>query len=266
MQQLSIENRKRVPAWLMSLLLHAVLLGLLFLLMFRVSTGSGTIENKTGGIVLIDRTNETTEYLSEGDVVESAAQQAKQSLAPAMLTETLPPDLPDLEMGLSEITGLSEELSSSLTGAESMTFGDSNGQVFGGKVTTEVFGVKGTGTRFVYVFDRSASMEDMGGKPLRAAKRNLLDSLSTLGDVQQFQIIFYNAQTRTFRGSRGQNLAFATEDEKKNAGRFVESIVGEGGTDHLTALRKALGYGPDVIFLLTDAEGGFTVSDLEYDQ
>jgi hypothetical protein len=42
--------------------------------------------------------------------------------------------------------------------------------------------------------DRSASMGDPGGKPIRVAKDELLRSLDSLGDVQQFQIIFYNQQ------------------------------------------------------------------------
>ncbi len=253
---------KKTPAWLLSLILHVSVCACLFLFAFRVTSGSATIENKKGGIVLVDRSNETTEYLDEGDLTERMAAESQAAAAPALMSEELPPSLPGLEIGTSEITGVGEAFTDSLTGADSMTLGKSSGQNFGGQVTTEVFGVKGTGSRFVYVFDRSASMEDLGGKPLRAAKRSLLESLSSLGEVQQFQIIFYNVQTKIYRGSRGAGLAFATDDEKKTATRFVESIAGEGGTDHLNALRKALAFGPDVVFLLTDAEGGFNFADL----
>lgn len=252
---------RNVPAWLLSLLVHSTALALLLFSFVRMTNGVGEVDNKTGGIVLVDQTNETTEYLDEGDVDDSASDKSQQTPAPALMTEELPPSLPGLEVGQSEIAGVGEDFSDALTGAQEMTFGNGSGS-FGGKVTTDVFGVKGTGSRFVYVFDRSASMEDLGGKPLRAAKRQLIESLDSLGNAQQFQIIFYNVKTKTFNGSLGQGLSFATDDEKKRAGRFVDAISGEGGTDHLNALQLALSYGPDVLFLLTDAEGGFSFSDL----
>ena len=57
-------------------------------------------------------------------------------------------------------------------------------------------------------------------------------------------------------------MVFATDDAKRRAESFVASIHGESGTDHLGALKKALSFGPDVVFLLTDAEGGFTTREL----
>src|SRR6476620_2566458 len=53
-----------------------------------------------------------------------------------------------------------------------------------GDISTQIFGVTGKGTSFVYVFDRSLSMK---GAPLAAAKRELLDSLGHLQRVHQFQ-------------------------------------------------------------------------------
>ena len=44
----------------------------------------------------------------------------------------------------------------------------------------------------------------------------------------------------------------------------MQSIRGEGGTDHVQALRFALNLSPDVIFLLTDAEGGMTPVELSH--
>jgi hypothetical protein len=247
----------------LSFLLHSGLFGLMLLMMFRVSSGASEVENRTGGIVLVDKSSKTTEYLDAGDVAEAAASQPQSSPPPASISEQLPPDLPGFAVGESPLTGVGDDLTQSDAGAESMTFGTSSNKPFGGAVTTEVFGVKGTGSRFVYVFDRSASMEDMGGKPLRAAKRQLLESMDSLGEIQQFSIIFYNFDTEMFRGDRGAaSLAFAKDKTKERARRFVSGIRGEGGTDHVSALKLALSLGPDVIFLLTDAEGGFTSRDL----
>src|SRR3954447_20501329 len=58
---------------------------------------------------------------------------------------------------------------------------------------TQVFGLTARGSIFVYVFDRSLSMQ---GPALAAAKRELLTSLSHLKPVQQFQIIFYNEKPK----------------------------------------------------------------------
>ena len=125
-----------------------------------------------------------------------------------------------------------------------------------GEATLEVFGVKGTGSRFVYVFDRSSSMSGYGGRPLAAAKRELTASLQSLGKVHQFQIIFYNEEPHIFNPRPGQapTLCFADDTTKEKAATFVNGITGDGGTQHLDALLRALGMVPDVIFFLTDAD------------
>lgn len=122
-----------------------------------------------------------------------------------------------------------------------------------GRSRTSVFGVEGEGSKFVYAFDRSASMGEAGGRPLRAAKSELLKSLSFLGQTQQFQIIFYNQRPRIFAlyGQPGR-LAFGNDSAKDHARRFVNSISADGGTNHEEALVAALRIAPDVIFFLTD--------------
>ena len=81
-----------------------------------------------------------------------------------------------------------------------------------------MFGVSGEGHKFVYVFDRSGSMDGHGGAPLAAAKAELISSLKDLGQVHQFQIIFYNEQPRIFSptGVLGR-LVFGTEQNKNLA-------------------------------------------------
>jgi hypothetical protein len=113
---------------------------------------------------------------------------------------------------------------------------------------TQVFGVTARGSRFVYVFDRSLSMQ---GPALAAAKRELLTSLSHLKPVQQFQIIFYNEKPKKMPSPQ---LLFADDDGRRQAESFVGSITAAGGTDHVQAIELALLLQPDVIFLLTDAD------------
>jgi hypothetical protein len=124
-----------------------------------------------------------------------------------------------------------------------------------GYTRTGVFGVTGEGRKFVYVFDRSGSMDGHGGTPLAAAKAELIASLKDLDDTHQFQIIFYNERPRVFSptGSPGR-LVFGTEQNKRLAEKFVGSITADGGTQHEEALAMALKMAPDVIFFLTDAD------------
>jgi hypothetical protein len=132
----------------------------------------------------------------------------------------------------------------------------------GGTARTGVFGVQGEGRKFVYVFDRSGSMDGHGGAPLAAAKAQLIASLADLGDAQQFQIIFYNEEPRVFNitGSPGR-LTFATDVNKSQARRFIEATNADGATEHEQALTLALKMGPDVIFFLTDADDPRLTSD-----
>lgn len=124
-----------------------------------------------------------------------------------------------------------------------------------GAAQTGVFGVSGTGYKFVYVFDRSGSMDGHGGAPLMAAKTELIHSLRELGKMHQFQIIFYNEEPRIFTlsGNDGR-LTFATEQNRRLAERFVNGITADGATQHEDALAMALRMNPDVIFFLTDAD------------
>ena len=140
--------------------------------------------------------------------------------------------------------------------AHSLT-GHSGGtnRVRGGTARTGVFGAVGEGRKFVYVFDRSGSMDGHGGAPLSAAKSELVASLNDLGTTHQFQIIFYNEHPRVFNptGTPGR-LVFGTDQNKYLAQKFVGSITADGATRHEEALEMAIKMAPDVIFFLTDAD------------
>ncbi|MFG0266421.1 MAG: hypothetical protein ACF8AM_14925 [Rhodopirellula sp. JB055] len=123
-----------------------------------------------------------------------------------------------------------------------------------GQTTTSVFGVSGSGSAFVYVFDHSESMSASGGKPLRAAKQELIRSLRTLSERQQFQVIFYNDRPKAFSpDGQTTGLVLGEDGNLKRAEAFVQRTVAVGGTEHQLALRMALRLAPDAIFFLTDA-------------
>lgn len=119
---------------------------------------------------------------------------------------------------------------------------------------TKVYGLGGEGFKFVYVFDRSGSMGGSGNKALNSAKRELLRSLADLGDLHQFQIIFYNEEPSIMKLSGVANLMFANTQNKREAEAFVAGITADGATQHEPALLTALKLAPDVIFFLTDAD------------
>ena len=129
-----------------------------------------------------------------------------------------------------------------------------------GKARVNVFGVEGTGTKFVYLFDRSSSME---GPPLAAAKKQLIESLKGLDTVHQFQIIFFNQDQQIVDLSGGgRRIAFATERNKQLAAKFIGGRTADGGTDRLAALKKALALRPNVIFFLTDVDDPMPASEV----
>lgn len=133
-------------------------------------------------------------------------------------------------------------------------------------IRTGIFGLEATGNRFVYVFDRSASMGEPGGRPLARAKKELLASIDNLGGVQQFYVVFYNQRQHLFNAADiRQRLVFATDDNKRAARRFVEAVRADGGTRHFEALSLALRLRPDALFLLTDGEAADDITAAELD-
>jgi Ca-activated chloride channel family protein len=125
------------------------------------------------------------------------------------------------------------------------------------------FEIRDKATRVVFVIDCSASMANYGA--IRVAKAELIASLQGLDRTQQFQIIFYNQtpHVMALNGERQPPLYFGREPFLGQARQYIASMPADLGTDHLPAIKKALSLGPEVIFLLTDAdEPQLTAADL----
>lgn len=175
---------------------------------------------------------------------------------PVSLQGVLPRIDPNAAVGASAVLDDRTRCGGSGGGSRSGGRGAGSGRYSpGGKARTGVFGLVGEGYKFVYVFDRSGSMDGHGGAPLRAAKEQLIESIARLGDTHQFQIVFYNERPRIFTplGREGK-LVFATDQNKNQALRFIGSITADGATEHEAALALALRMAPDVVFFLTDAD------------
>lgn len=270
----TLAGRRMLPAWLMSLCLHLVLTLLMMALVRPAPAPPPGEKSAEGGIALVDRSGETPRYFDESsDLATALKAAAPPAAAPAATATPLPAaDAPPVDLSgvlpaRGPVVGLGD-VSGSLPSVGELTAGGGptgQGKVPRGAVRTQVFGLQGEGTKFIYVFDRSGSMGGYEGRPLRGSKRELLASLNDLGPTHQFQIVFYNQEPDVFQpGGQTPSLMWGDERSKELAQDFVRRIAASGGTRHLPPLALALRMAPDVIFFLTDAdEPRMTAAELE---
>jgi hypothetical protein len=261
-----------LPAWLLSLTTHLTLAVILGLTIRAVPRGAAVEPDRTAGIVLTQKHHGQREYFGEpgdSDVDSPSTTQdaAPQSLAAALPSSEHPPtQLAGVLPSGEESFASGADLAAALPGADGLTTGAARPRDFGGGVQTSVFGVAGQGSKFVYVFDRSSSMEGFEGRPMAAARHELIASLGDLREVHQFQIIFYNDRVTVCGAAPGltPKLLYGNERDRSLAIEFVRGMRGAGGTRHFEALMAAIGMAPDVIFFLTDAgEPALSAAELE---
>ena len=258
---LANQNRQ-TPAWIVSTLVHAMLLLLALLFVNVAPRGAADEPGREVGVVLKQAT-------PDGALYEGSPAATSDATSDATTDQSTSEALPDT----SKETGFDQLLPSPLgigpqtgggTAAGELSSGGAPSkpvQLPGGGARTSVFGVEGEGRKFAYVFDRSASM---AGPPLAAAKKQLIKSLESLGGTHQFQIVFFNFRLTSPDLTGGQNrIAFADDRNKEFAEGFISSVVADGGTNRVAALTRALNLRPDVIFFLTDEENPMTTAELQ---
>ena len=223
----------------------------------------------------VDAAEEASDSSSNADSNEALADASP----PASSTDPLDFDaaLDDLlgttavqpaQIGVGDLTSLAQSLAGTGRGEAALVPGGPRLGGGAGRTTTSVFGVAGTGSTFVYVFDRSESMTARGSAPLRAAKAELVASLRTLTERQRFQIIFYNERATPYRpGGQSTGLIPGEPIKIQAAVGYVDSVIAVGGTEHIEPLRLAIRLSPDVIFFLSDAAiqtlGAAQIADLK---
>jgi hypothetical protein len=253
-------GRPQVPSWLLSMGFHLILF-ILLAFMLQIAPRQGAMAERTADVgIVLKHQQGKTEYFEGPDDVGQAVPAASVAAAGASLAEMFddrPPINPSsalpAPMGIIGPSALADGGTGNAGASLDGPAGRPN--TYGGKAKASVFGVEGEGYKFVYVFDRSASMGGSGRNALSAAKAELIRSLESLGTTHQFQIIFYNETPTVFNPSgRPGRLAFADEQTKRRAEAFVSQIIADGTTRHEEALLKAISLQPDVIFFLTDAD------------
>lgn len=127
--------------------------------------------------------------------------------------------------------------------------GDRN--LAGGGAVGSLWGVgKGQQARsIVYVMDRSGSMSDT----IDSLKRELLRAIGSLEPDQLFNVIWFNEGKATEWSTRMQKATF---ENKRKAFQAINRVVAAGQTEPIDAVRRSLGYRPDVMFLLSDGDFG----------
>jgi hypothetical protein len=281
-RQSHAERAPTISAWLASVAVHASLLVLLAVTTRAIYLRGVQPAPETNVVLgLTEETPELGEDAAEGGISEASAGQLQiadelslQESAPVVEASEFPavaatPASPaaNLQPGGASILGLpgassSHSASSASGDREGSGDGSGSGEGHGRAMRAlaqltrparlSVFGAVEEGSRFVFVFDHSTSMD---GAPLAAAKEQLLASLEGLDSVHQFQVIFFNHEVQAWDMTGGQRrIPFATESNKELARRFVAGVVADGGTERKAPLLKALAWGPDAIFFLTDAD------------
>jgi hypothetical protein len=254
----SLPQKRRVPAWVMSMLLHLVVLLLLALAARHIPQGDGLEPGRSGGIVLARSSEGKQDYFdgSQSDATSQTTDSSQDTSAATAL-----PTLSDLAVDVGgDLPSDSQPVrpggaTGFLPGANDFTNGSPPRGRHGTDIITEVFGLEGKGSKFMYVFDHSASMSDFNNRPLRAAKGQLKLSMSHLDRVSQFQVIFYNHEPSMITtAGKEPRLLYGNEQDKARATSFIDGIKASGATRHMKPLLMALRLDPDVLYFLTDAE------------
>ena len=235
-----------VSAWVLSLVIHVMLLIIAAIITYQPSQAGGA-----GG---------AGEYDVEMAIVTEAELIEIQQSALATGTPGVPdmpaPDLPSLDVLVSDLTS---EIAG-LTDISDMSVVIGGGDVSGGALgvagagggSASFFGVEARGKRFAYIVDISGSMTVEGR--IETLRDQLISSINALNEVASFYVVAFNhgawPLTDEIKWLR------ATVAGKRDATALIERVEASGGTVPLPAFQKiyTLKPRPDAIYFMTDGE------------
>jgi hypothetical protein len=121
-----------------------------------------------------------------------------------------------------------------------------------GQAGSEFFGVRASGSRFVFVVDCSRSMDE--GNKWPDATRELVAALDRLTPEQFFYVIFFDGQTHPMFSTRSPEpeLLPATAENRQRFDQWLETVETGYNTRPAGAMQLALQLRPDAVFLLSD--------------
>ncbi|MEM6471902.1 MAG: VWA domain-containing protein [Planctomycetota bacterium] len=233
----NLMGRQRSNAWWGSLGLHAIALILFALLLAPASLGTATVQT----IILSMRSESDLE--PPPVLIESAFEQDT-SLDVDQLEIPEPVPIPVTH----EVQF--ETASNKKAGGSQKTTGRSNGSVNSGS-SGSFFGVQATGQSFVYVVDRSGSMN---GRRYRRALDELTRSIDALTEDQRFLVVLFSSGKRVMFDTADSKAEMipATDENKSRLREWLYGVEATGGTHPNAALRMALSQSPEAVFMLSD--------------
>jgi len=268
--------RLAVPSWLLSLFVHASLLGVFFYTAEHKGLQEGDQEAfHEVGLALKPLTGET-----EGETTEEPVEQEmpaepifREPFAPIQEPALAAPERPPVQLELPErdVVGLGTGplFPGSPRGSHDPVKYSASPRPAGAAGpmgpktdTVQFFGSEGKGKSFVFVIDASASMGDSNA--IIVARAELMRSIEQLDSSQTFQVIFYNDRQFPMQTPGEAPKLLPANQINRTLGRnHIDNIRPDGGTQHFPALQRALEFKPDVIFFLTDAgEPSLTPAEL----
>ncbi|MBQ18541.1 MAG: hypothetical protein CMJ65_15610 [Planctomycetaceae bacterium] len=272
MQGVRTVQGRAIPGWIVSVILHGLLLiaCAISLRSCQAAPGEGPGEYRDVGLFVKTATTSPRETPAKADPPAPRQDNSPPAEEPrenstveqllALPATTAPAILgPGARMPDSPLANPSRLLTNRSVKGGSPLSGLEKGE-------TRFLGIRDKGTRFVYVLDRSASM--FQHHALEVAKAELLTSLQHLDETQHFQVIFYNEATPRLLtlGDRDNAMHRATDINKTLARQHIAGVTPDGGTRHFPALMKALSLGPEVIYFLTDADVNSQITPADLDR
>ena len=252
-----------LPSWLVSTVLHLVLLILLAVWSMGNAPGKQ--------VVLVELTEAAQSLDTMANEIEHAEIVLEES-AEMELAELEPLELeaPEIPQEMMESLDLPDALLPKDHGLELARFGaagfgaqssKSSDASSSGGPGASFFGVESDGNQFVFVIDCSGSMR--GSRWYRAVKE-LNEAISDLEPTQEFLVLLYNSGMKVMfdKSLVKAGLVFAHEDNRLRSQRWLRKQRPNGGTYPSQAMYAALMMSPDAIFLLSDGELQDNTADL----
>ncbi len=235
-----------LPSWLISFIVHMVLLLLLALL----SMGSPQVR----AMVLELTEAQSVENLKMFELAIEPDEVKLDSEMSELQTE----DLQDLSADLE--ADLEDQLSGSVESGDDDVMGNDlyqsltksgTGSQGGAGEGAKFYGTGASGNNFVFVIDCSGSMANQ--YRWMSAKRELKEAIERLTTKQRFFVFLYNHESYPMQRKTARMLP-ATNRNKKDAFRWLDRQHPMGDTKPWNSLKASLKIEPDAIFLLSDGE------------
>jgi len=247
-------------AYGISTILHAVVFALLSA--FTLLEAPSYL--KDGLTAHFDQTDTETDFLQPDPIrpveISSEAGGSESSSVSFLSTSTnyqvSAPDLADSTLPVPTDDELSSANMATYVGALAGSGRGGNGDGEGQGNGHGFFGDPGSAKSFVFVLDRSTSMNKAhqlsdGLSRFQRLKMELIGFIDKLKPDQTFFVVFFNDKMFPMPA---EGLVPATRENKQKYLKWIASANAEGGTDPRLPIRLAMQLEPEMIYFLSDGE------------